>query len=909
MEVKRIQLRGISRTPSDRMTEDGGCAESLNVSLDNTELVPVLQPKDITEDLGLPSNKEWKDIFIHKTYFAENYILVKDNISYLQLVIWRKDKNDFDSLISLGAQETISGITSVGNTLVVSTNKRLLYLLYKDGEYQFIGDGVPKIALSFVNYSENRGYAGNFPPYLGATVVEEQTNLQFGTADSRYEVTDDRAAGALNKIWDAYQELIGKNLFLGYLNAPIFVRYAIKLYDGSYLDASSPILLGGAFNEKETVHSSPLEVYYKMEQTESRAYDYTFQIRLRDAYRIGVYKDLLDVDLLRNWSDIIESVDVFVSPVVNLFPNGNHAAMSESRDDQTGSGYDYSLILDPETTKDEEKVKECLFSASTFFKIKSYTIGDLTTNNAAIEVLKEDLTGENLWSDGNRMKEAEISTSILADKLSTYNNSILALGGKIILPSVKTLHGQHAFHNSVANKYAFRYYISSPSTSGLVVYSENYQETALSPFISPKTGYYTEQSGQILTVKSASCEPFTMLTYPDSRCSKVDICKMSPSGSVEGVCTLEMHPHPYVANCSYAWVGMGKSLASLTYVYTGSDFKNDVPESRTESVPNKLLTSLMDKPFVFPTGKRYTFQGNVMGCAAATTPLSQGQFGQFGLYVFTDEGIWAMKTSDTGELLSSSDLSREICSSPESITPLDQSVIFVTKKGLMQVKGSEIFNLSQNMMGRHYTIESTAKAIIDALPLYCKLADHAADKTPFITFLEGARFSYDYAGERIICVNPNENYQFVYKLSTDTWHKISSPLYRLSKPLNSYPESLIMGKDEDGYTKVIKMSNILDNSEGQATEPAIIVTRPFDLGEPDVFKTIKEARVRGQYPKGAVNFILLGSNDGINFYTISTLRGKSWKLFRMVILANLDKNDRISWVDVQFETRFKNKLR
>ena len=45
--IKQIQLRGISRSPSDRMTEDGGCAESLNVQLEQQELAPMLTPKKV----------------------------------------------------------------------------------------------------------------------------------------------------------------------------------------------------------------------------------------------------------------------------------------------------------------------------------------------------------------------------------------------------------------------------------------------------------------------------------------------------------------------------------------------------------------------------------------------------------------------------------------------------------------------------------------------------------------------------------------------------------------------------------------------------------------------------------------------------------------------------------------------
>jgi hypothetical protein len=110
-------------------------------------------------------------------------------------------------------------------------------------------------------------------------------------------------------------------------------------------------------------------------------------------------------------------------------------------------------------------------------------------------------------------------------------------------------------------------------------------------------------------------------------------------------------------------------------------------------------------------------------------------------------------------------------------------------------------------------------------------------------------------------------------------------------------------------TKVYDFSTLLDAQESMTPTRGIIATRPFDLGEPDILKTITDIRVRGQFPKGAVKFILLGSNDGVNFYTLSTLRGKSWKLFRMILLADLAPTDRISWVDIMYDTKFTNRLR
>ena len=110
-------------------------------------------------------------------------------------------------------------------------------------------------------------------------------------------------------------------------------------------------------------------------------------------------------------------------------------------------------------------------------------------------------------------------------------------------------------------------------------------------------------------------------------------------------------------------------------------------------------------------------------------------------------------------------------------------------------------------------------------------------------------------------------------------------------------------------SQIYSLSTVLDAAESKTPTRGVIATRPFDLGEPDVFKTITDVRIRGQFPKGAVKFILLGSNDGINFTTISTLRGRSWKLFRMIILADLGPTDRISWVDIMYDTKFTNKLR
>ena len=69
MPIKQLQLRGISRTPSDRATADGGCAESLNVHLDQNETAPTLPPEDYSDEAygtSVTAANRSQIIFIHK---------------------------------------------------------------------------------------------------------------------------------------------------------------------------------------------------------------------------------------------------------------------------------------------------------------------------------------------------------------------------------------------------------------------------------------------------------------------------------------------------------------------------------------------------------------------------------------------------------------------------------------------------------------------------------------------------------------------------------------------------------------------------------------------------------------------------------------------------------------------------
>ena len=213
-------------------------------------------------------------------------------------------------------------------------------------------------------------------------------------------------------------------------------------------------------------------------------------------------------------------------------------------------------------------------------------------------------------------------------------------------------------------------------------------------------------------------EPLLYQTFPDSRAYKMmvkvsrhyDSKNEDPTDVRYGY--FNMKPHPNL-DLAYRADIEGDSFLELYPECDAGESFDFIEGQNIDEQENKLSMSEIDNPFFFPLGRTYTFQSKVLGVAIATTALSQGQFGQFPLYVFTEDGIWAMETAADGSFVTSKPLSRDVCTNPASITSIDNAVVFVTDKGVMLLQGSQVVNISSYMNGKHYTIEETAKVILE----------------------------------------------------------------------------------------------------------------------------------------------------------------------------------------------------
>lgn len=976
--IERIQLRGISRSPSDRMSADGGCAESLNVYIDSAELAPSFIPEDVTKSLGLPDDLQADKVFVHKTANYENFITIKDGI----LKAFNKDS----SLIStFPIKGKVNDVVSLGNTLLVLTDASTNYILFKGGQYVNLGTDIPfpKLHVQANGADGQKSVTIDLEEIGVPGVYRSFSSAEYGSYLNNGQNSDENVQKILSVIGDQKAVIAGELGRQGLFWGPVYIMYGITLYNGTVI-TTVPELVLKKTSTLPRVWGLTLESKFEMSGL-NKEFIGNIEAKIdAPAFSLDVSCEE-DYDIA-DWKDLIHSVDVYATLPIDTAPDYRRIEVTDVSDTDSTTSSTQTRTASVNWGILDERAQ--ILGTGNFYRIKSYELLQDDENGVVSKFSFKwnssdfDMTGEALSTSPYQLPSSDVD-HIYVDALSVVAKSGILFNEHVLLTSAANLITYRGLAATTTGSSNLRYTARLKFTlsDGGVVYSE--------PDIQlPSSGILTFANTKAVSVEMAIMRERKIYTDQDGTDYDIE--------TTYSYLALPMKPHLSMP-CSYVYLGIGESFEEYAFEKNGVltieelqdkiDFNTDAPHSL--SLENKVLVSSASNPFVYPETKRITFQSKVLGVAVATTALSQGQFGQFPLYVFTEDGVWAMETAADGSFVTSKPLSRDVCINPESITSIDKAVIFVTEKGVMLLQGSQVANISPYMNGRHYTIEDSAKARIERMDFFCNLIPVLTDSTHFLAFVKESTIAYDYPGQRLVFIKKDEKYQYVYKLDTQTWHKVAYGIDLLA-PINSYPECLVQGEDgrhtislyiddagsydsqtfgdlirlaqqcrlplsEDQIysmfyngrtviidltkvplsnvecfidealhynvsvtydeeenslrTRIYDLSTILDAAESKTPMRGLIATRPFDLGMPDVLKSIKDIRIRGQYAMGAVQFMLLASMDGIRFHYLNSLRGKSWKLFRIIILADLSPTERISWIDVDFEPRFQNRLR
>lgn len=406
------------------------------------------------------------------------------------------------------------------------------------------------------------------------------------------------------------------------------------------------------------------------------------------------------------------------------------------------------------------------------------------------------------------------------------------------------------------------------------------------------------------------------LFYPNSNAFKIAVYD-----NLRLAFVADLKPHDFL-NGAYAFLGFKSQRSNTPGTLPGVTASYDMSEGSVGmavDVPNKIYTSEVNNPFYFPLlGINTVGSGKILGISSANKALSQGQFGQFPLYAFTSDGVWALEVSANGTYSAKQPITRDVCNNAKGITQLDSAVLFPTDKGIMIISGAETKCITDDICAQ---TPFNVSDLPDIDKLHAMLGDTHENDTcipvqSFRGFLSGCRMVYDYLHQRIVVYNPTMstkdqdnkpvyNYAYVYSLKSKRWGMTFS---NLAATVNAYPEAMAMTHDN---------TLVSFNETDETTSKGLLVTRPIKLDEHDRHKTINAIVQRGHFQRGDVATVLYASRDLYNWrlvwsskdHYLRGFRGTPYKYFRLLAITSLSEGMSVFGASVSFENRLDNQLR
>lgn len=941
-----IIYSGFSASPSDYECPDGSLAASVNLVPEDGALQPVLPPSVV---MRLQEGEEVK--LIHKTATFTHYIIYSDSSYVLSYV-----KEGTSARHEVGRIYFARHFNAVGNTLLVFTTEGCNYLVFKDGAYKNLGNHLPDVQLSFGLVGHPRLFSLSDESRSTFTIsfdgIAEDALYNELSESNKTRITE-QVMARVNKF--VAQETVRKGRFC----FPFFVRYALRLFDGSLVCHSAPVLMN------PSTKAAPVAWWYRATGKHSYT-DAECDVMLVASsldYRLLKNSDALS---LPDWSDVITGIEVFISKPIYTYDQSGQITSFADTDNYTtkfigrlyASNYDsttyvktedkvlgdfsskeflkyycewtyaqiheiyYSLEHSHPSTAfhlpefSDNKVAESLHSASTFYKLCTINIADAVASRMRTDIVIDDeylqsLTTREVMTDDYLSRDR-----LKADFSFVYNGRLnLAglhrhpFGGFSALSMFAHCNGRFNYDrigntlvvnmvNSVdsASSYTVRVYIKEAGTDVFVVNDAELDMLGLK-MQNYLSGTLHIDGADVESRHSWGCYVF----YPNVNAYKLVI------GNDDTLCyAIDLRPHDFL-NGAYAL---------LDYELVRRKNFTTLPSSRPAEagggfpipLPNKIYTSEVNNPFYFPLlGINTVGTGEIKGICSAAKALSEGQFGQFPLYAFTTEGVWALEVSSTGTYSARQPITRDVCTNSRGITQLDSAVLFPTDRGIMLISGSQTRCISESVSSE-YPFDATL------LPGFTKLHamlghEHATDKClptlPFSKFLKQCRMLYDYVHQRVIVYAPGITYAYVFSLKTNQWGMMYSDI---ASHLNSYPDALAVNSS----------GAVVNYSASQAVAVrCLYVTRPLKLGAPGVLKTVNTVIQRGFFRKGNVATVLYGSRDLQSWHLVWSskdhylrgFRGSPYKYFRIAGIATLSPDENIYGASVEFTPRQTNKPR
>ena len=337
--------------------------------------------------------------------------------------------------------------------------------------------------------------------------------------------------------------------------------------------------------------------------------------------------------------------------------------------------------------------------------------------------------------------------------------------------------------------------------------------------------------------------------YPDPNATEMMIIEKD-TGSASHI-KLKVHPRLNGAYCF-------DKLPFPRITYDGFEDDNAMPvvdQNAHETLDSNIYTSVVNNPFLFEaSGDNTVGTGSILGIIANTEAISQGQFGQYPLMVFTSEGIYAMSVTNEGMYGSIHPISREVCLENSPLVPTDKLVYFASEKGLMAASGAETAPMSEQLKGRS-----------------------SMQDGGFANYLKNCLIAYDYRDSLLRIYSKVYPWQYIYNMKDKTFSVVENEV-KAKAVANDYPDNLIQDTDGNVYSLTAKPDIVHDDNTYSGT----VTTRALKLGGSIMQKSLRSVKhLMDTSDNGKVKLEVWGSNNAKHWRKLNSLGGKPWAYFKI----------------------------
>ena len=870
--IKEIIYSGLSANGSPYSSPDGSLSLAFNCVNEDGALNPVFDPKVL-----MSLQQDQSCLYVHTVDSIRHFIILgitqgTEDDAELSFVV----EGDGGLRYFKGTPrfKEVHSISSIGNVLTVISELGILYFIWDGTSYSYIGNHLPEIDL---------GFSLKLIAEVTSDVCKAEPEGGILQGDERnWESVFTAMRAAANS-------LIGKISDTHYFTFPFFIRYAFRLFDGSVTMHSAPILLVPSFNcisvnmgwvNASTGHNRPFSAEAAHVTASANSYSISCTI-------VG------SISELKNWSNIVSSIDFYISPQFFTYDSNAEIFVSDAL---SGSGRLPCRNIAPD-----------IVGNSNFYLLKSISIDELFSTYSSQSSFE-------ITPDFSVNNDNIVVRETLPDDYNSHNS---------ILPRL-----QHVYNSrlNVANiKERFYHGYSPASLYSAIALTKNVEAT-YNVCIKSNQGEWTITAPQSQSIQVDKYYNILWFYYPNIRAKYVvfHIKECNDSGDI----VFEKYQKYYLKshtllNGSYFFLYDNTAESPKVLRPSPTEISRSVDGSVSEATdepvvsdvdylfqPNSIFTSEVNNPFAFPLlGINSIGSGEIIGITSATKALSQGQFGQFPLYAFCTDGVWALEPAADGTFTTKQAVSRDVCTNSASITQLDNSVAFASARGIMHLQGSQCTCIS-DILGteRSFFAYDVGKNSFDVLlhEAGYNLSSNEIYILPFPKYADNCQMVFDYIHQRLIVFNPSWFYSYVYSLKSNLWGMYHKQKL-IKRSINSYTDALaVIG------------NNVVDFSQpGTDNQYILVVSNPINLDSPDFLKTIRTIAQRGFFKKNNVQQILYGSRDLIHWHAISSStneflrgwRGTPYKYFRIAFTAHLKRGESVSGCQILFEQRYTNRIR